>query len=427
MTEILMEPERALDEDAIEFEHALTNDEKLGEAWAAVGRLQDATWDGQAHTSRMVAVENSRAAESAPPEDKVLLVVEGEDPESKEVRQMPIRVLRGAHKQLADKTGIPWKYYERMLGGEPELAATNLTTWFRSEPSVRLLRMLRPMNAADGVKVREYGTPLALRAFLGASYRCINHSAVLEQVIPAAARHGATMREWHLGPERFDFRMTQPERTAVEVAEAVRERFPDINPHQMGYLEPLSNGVAFRNSETGHGAAVIYHLMEWLRCLNLMTSVEERVIHIGGRRSEEDGRWLKADTKRLDDAATLLRFRDKTEELLDPANVALWGQRVIEAAGEEVPVNVPAFEFIEGVGGKFDLTETEIEVLKEEFTAEATLTGNRNRLTVAQAMTATAKRLAEGNGAAPMPFARKADLEGFGFRILSEPLEGLLG
>ena len=426
MTEILMEPARAQDEDAAAFERALTNDEKLSEAWAAVGRLQEATVDGQVHTGRLVAVENARAPESAPPEDKVLLVAVTEDPESGKITQMPVRVLASAHKQLADRTGIPRKYYERMLASEPELAASNLTTWFRSEPSVRLMRMLRPMDEDERGKASLYGTRLALRAFLGGSYRCINHSAVLEQVIPAASRYGATMREWHLGPERFDFRMTQPERSAVEVAQAVRERFPDMDPNQMGYLEPLSNGIAFRNSETGHSAAVIYHLMEWLRCTNLMTSVEERVIHIGGRRSEEDSRYLAADTKRLGDAETVLRFRDKTVQLLNPANVALWGQRVIEAQGEEVPENIPAFEFIEGVGGKFDLTEHEVEVLKEEFTAEAAITGRRNRFTAAQAMTATAKRLASGGNGDGVPFARKADLEGFGFKILSEPLKGLL-
>ncbi len=424
MTEILIENAQVQDEDAIAFERALTNDEKLADAWAAVGRLQEATVDGQVHTARLVAVENARAPEGAPPEDKVILVAEGEDPETGEITHLPIRVMRGAHKQLAKKTDIPWRYYERMLGGEPELAATNLSTWFRSEPNVRLLRMLKPLNDEEERTATEYGTPLAARAFLGASYRCIDHSAVLEQVIPVASRNGATMREWSLEAERFDFRMTQPERSAVEVAEAVRERFPDIGPHEMGYLEPLSNGVSFRNSETGHGAAVIYHLMEWLRCMNLMTSVEERLIHLGGRRSEEESRYLAADTKRLSDAATILKFRDKTVELLDPTNVALWGQRVIEANGEEVPVNIPAFELMEGVGGKFDLTETEIEVLKEEFVSEATYSGRRSRFTVAQAMTATAKRLAANNG--DLPFSRKADLEGFGFKIMSEPLEGLL-
>ena len=47
-----------------------------------------------------------------------------------------------AHDQIAGHTGIPQKYADKMLAEAPALYATNVNTWFRKYPAVRMARML---------------------------------------------------------------------------------------------------------------------------------------------------------------------------------------------------------------------------------------------------------------------------------------------
>ena len=47
-----------------------------------------------------------------------------------------------AHGQIAEHTGIPQKYYDRMREKAPELLATNVDAWFKKYPETRMVRML---------------------------------------------------------------------------------------------------------------------------------------------------------------------------------------------------------------------------------------------------------------------------------------------
>ena len=44
------------------------------------------------------------------------------------------------HRQIADRLGIPAKYYDRMKQENPDLLHTNVNTWFTAKPETRLLR-----------------------------------------------------------------------------------------------------------------------------------------------------------------------------------------------------------------------------------------------------------------------------------------------
>src|SRR5215469_3822322 len=47
-----------------------------------------------------------------------------------------------AHDQIADHTGIPKKYYDRMRSEAPDLLANNVNRWFNKYPAVRMSRTL---------------------------------------------------------------------------------------------------------------------------------------------------------------------------------------------------------------------------------------------------------------------------------------------
>src|SRR5271167_1358593 len=60
-----------------------------------------------------------------------------------------------AHDQIGAHTGIPSKYYDRMLAEQPQLLSRNVNTWLRATPEKRMVRTL------DGTA----------RAFLSDKYR----------------------------------------------------------------------------------------------------------------------------------------------------------------------------------------------------------------------------------------------------------------
>ena len=47
-----------------------------------------------------------------------------------------------AHDQIGQRTGIPAKYYDKMLAEAPQLLANNVTHWFHNAPEDRMVRCL---------------------------------------------------------------------------------------------------------------------------------------------------------------------------------------------------------------------------------------------------------------------------------------------
>ena len=47
-----------------------------------------------------------------------------------------------AHGQIAAHTGIPKRYYDRMVVDQPDLWAENVNTWLHDEPKKRMVRTI---------------------------------------------------------------------------------------------------------------------------------------------------------------------------------------------------------------------------------------------------------------------------------------------
>ena len=87
-------------------------------------------------------------------------------------QDLPLLIQPAAHRQLAEKTGIPWSYYERMLLANPQLLATNLDQWFQQEPGRHMLRLLRPITDAQHRQAEASGHAYAfVRAVVSSRYR----------------------------------------------------------------------------------------------------------------------------------------------------------------------------------------------------------------------------------------------------------------
>ena len=76
-----------------------------------------------------------------------------------------------AHRQIAERLNIPYKYYERMRLDYPELLDQNINGWLARSPEKRMLRTL------DG----------KLRAFLSDRYRRLDNLELVDHVLPVLA------------------------------------------------------------------------------------------------------------------------------------------------------------------------------------------------------------------------------------------------
>ena len=76
-----------------------------------------------------------------------------------------------AHRQIAERLNIPYKYYERMRLDYPELLDQNINGWLARTPEKRMLRTL------DG----------KLRAFLSDRYRRLDNLELVDHVLPVLA------------------------------------------------------------------------------------------------------------------------------------------------------------------------------------------------------------------------------------------------
>lgn len=77
-----------------------------------------------------------------------------------------------AHRQLAERLGIPYKYYERMRAEYPVLLDENVNGWLTKNPEKRMLRTL------DG----------RLRAFLSDRYRRLDNLELVDHVLPVISQ-----------------------------------------------------------------------------------------------------------------------------------------------------------------------------------------------------------------------------------------------
>ena len=56
--------------------------------------------------------------------------------------KLSYRISEIAHRQIADRLGIPYKYYERMRQENPTLLDSNINSWLNTTPEKRMLRTL---------------------------------------------------------------------------------------------------------------------------------------------------------------------------------------------------------------------------------------------------------------------------------------------
>jgi hypothetical protein len=237
-------------------------------------------------------------------DDGRLVLRTGGDETSYPVRQ-------AAHRQIAQRVGIPAKYYDRLREEAPALLADNVNHWFKEKPERRMVRTL------DG----------EARAFLSDRYQRIDNAEVAEVTLPVLADvPGLNVVSTEITESKLYIKaVTDRVRAEVKVGDEVQA------------------GVVISNSEIGAGALVVQPLIYRLVCLNGMVSNSGKLRrhHVGARASTREDIYelLSDETRQADDKAILLKVRDVVRASLDQVffdkNVA----KLREAAGVSITGN----------------------------------------------------------------------------------------
>lgn len=389
--------------------------ERLAATLATLTLYSKASADAKAHTELLHVRATPDAGNIKNPNDRIQLVARTPDGD------LTLRITDHAHGQMSEKVLGPGgrKYWDRMCDAAPDLAATNANYWLHREPERRLLRMVAPVTEPEQQAVGAIGATMTLRAFLSDTYRTVDNFDLAQTALPVIAGSGAWLEEAHVSETRMRLRFVTG---GEDVFALARQRGVDVSTvlsqQGMAAREIVRMGFSLTNSEVGAGSIAIEPWAEVVRCLNGMVCSEPlRQRHVG-KRGNDDQAWSQS-TMVLDDAAFLLKVRDRMQEALSETNKIRAAQLIAKASGTPiaVPVEVPTFEFVRNVGRKLELTDREVAMFSDEVTQElhtSTAHGGLTRWALVQGLTATAR-----NTKAAGDMDRGCELERQGFQVLT--------
>lgn len=234
-------------------------------------------------------------------------------------------ILPLAHNQIGARTGIPSKYYDRMLSEAPELLTRNVNTWFRQNPEKRMIRTL----GGD------------IRAFLSNRYNRIENEEIAEVALPVL------------------YQIPDVKIVSAEVTDR-RLYIQAVAPRLQGEVKKgdvVQAGVVISNSEVGAGAVSVARMNYRLICLNGMIMPDKfRAYHVGRQIEDTSALW-QDDTRKADDRAVLLKVRDMVHAAVNEKEFALTLEKMRGLTDGKITGNPD--EVIEVLCQKVGVSETE--------------------------------------------------------------------
>ena len=250
------------------------------------------------------------------------------------------------HGQIADKLGVPTRYYNRMMTEAPELLRENVNTWLGRTGERRFIRTL----AHNDTGAENFGR-FDGRAFLGSGYKPLDNFDMMSALIPPLLGSGLQVKSSEITERRLYMQLV------TEKIQAVVQRMVPGTHERIN--DPIQMGLVVSNSEVGCGALSIQVLVYRLVCTNGLIVGEDlpgfRRIHLGGQFTADDG-ILKDETKRLTDAAVWAQARDVITAAVQQTTLNGIADRLNGIARVMLPDPEKAIEL---VARKFDLGEDE--------------------------------------------------------------------
>lgn len=234
------------------------------------------------------------------------------------------------HTQIANRVGIPTKYYNRMMTEAPELLSRNVNHWFQGKPERRMVRTI------DG----------RARAFLSDRYRPLDNYDLAETVLPKIQEMECRIESAEVTDLRMYIKATT-DRIQAEVKKG----------------DVVQAGIVISNSEVGLGSVRVEPMVLRLVCMNgaIMNDFSMRKYHVGRGSGdiEFDGaaQFFRDETRKADDRAFWMKVRDVVEGSLDEVKFRMMVERLKEAS--ERKIQIDPVKVVERTKERFVLNEDE--------------------------------------------------------------------
>ncbi len=284
-----------------------------------------------------------------------------------------------AHRQIAARLEIPFRYYQKMQGDYPELLDDNINAWLQKRHEKRMLRIL------DG----------KVRAFLSDRYRRLDNLELCAAVLPVIRdMDGAEIKSCEITDCRMYIKVVS------------RTLQAEVRPGDI-----VRAGFVISNSEVGLGSLRVEPLVYRLVCTNGLIAEDfgKKKYHVGRQISCEDNAYELYSDKTLeqDDKAFFMKAGDIVRAAADENKFNLIVGRMKEAAG--TPTGDNPVETVKELADRFLLNDEEQTEILKQFFAE----GDRSRYGLVNAITAAGKN-AEN-------YERATSLERIGGNLLAFP------
>jgi len=310
----------------------------------------------------------------------------------------PFGVQPFAHRQIADHIGVPFRWYDEMMGHVADWKTPDGGTLF--DTTVNSLFQARPTDERRLVRTLDGNA----RAFLSDRYRALDNLPVMAAILPVLQ----------------DIKGIDWQNASMEVTDRKlylqlvnQDLQANVVPGTHNRLDIVAAGVVISNSEIGAGAFRVQPMLYRLVCSNglIITEQAKAKYHIGGVLGDDSGEafnWLSDDTLKARSEATIKEMRDVVRGALNEAMFNKAVESAREASG--VKMQGDPVKAVEWVTDKFGFTEIEqAGVLRNLIEgADLSLWGMVNAIT-AQAQ------------AADVDYDRSVDLETAGGKLLALP------
>jgi len=257
-------------------------------------------------------VASTREVRAVPERDRGILTIEVPD-----LGRLPLTPW--GHEQLAEKTGIPIRYYNQMLSaGLVDLAAENVNAWLDRRERDKLL-----IRSADG----------KVRAVLSSRYRVLDNYDLAILTMERAKEHGAEILRCDLTDTHMYIKLVVP-RYKEYLEFTPQEKAAHVWHEARDEVIP---GLVVSNSEVGAGAFRVEPFLFRKACSNGVIAEEALYqVHLG--REREIGRLVFSDeTRRLEDQVIWSKARDIIDSTFSPDVLKALVDRLRASNGISIP------------------------------------------------------------------------------------------
>lgn len=289
-----------------------------------------------------------------------------------------------AHRQMAARLKIPFKYYEMMRNEQPALLDTNVNTWLYEAPENRMVRTLRGQ----------------VRAFLSDRYQRLDNLELAHRVVKVLGENPM----WAVG----SCEVTETYLYIKVVSDRLKEEVVPGDVVQAGFV--------VSNSEVGLGCVKIEPLVYRLVCSNGMirNDMAHRKYHVGKRQEEfEFGAELFRDeTVRADQEAYFMKVEDILRGAINEELFKNTVQQMRMAKMQKIE-NDP-IATVKLLGESYRFTEAETMMVGANYLKE----NDYSKYGLANAVTRTSQDIDDYN--------RATEFERFGGQVLDGGIDFLL-